>query len=88
MINRCISHLYSQYYDIYIGTHKIGPIKRTPGRLPRVPFTAEQLSSLENAYMQSSYLSSEEANRLAASLDLTSTRVSATAENSFVKCRI
>ncbi|KAG4075712.1 hypothetical protein HA402_003537 [Bradysia odoriphaga] len=57
-------------------THKIGPIKRTPGRLPRVPFTAEQLSSLENAYIQSSYLSSEEANRLAASLDLTSTRVS------------
>lgn len=58
------------------GTQKIGPVKRTPGRLPRVPFTAEQLSSLENAYLQSSYLSSEEANRLAASLDLTSTRVS------------
>lgn len=58
------------------GAHKIGPVKRTPGRLPRVPFTAEQLSSLENAYLQSSYLSSEEANRLAGNLDLTSTRVS------------
>lgn len=64
------------FFFVIKGSQKIGPVKRTPGRLPRVPFTAEQLSSLENAYLQSSYLSSEEANRLAAVLDLTSTRVS------------
>lgn len=55
---------------------KIGPVKRTPGRLPRVPFTAAQLNSLESAYQKSTYLSSEDANRLATSLELTSTRVS------------
>lgn len=51
------------------------PAKRTPGRLPRVPFSTHQLSILEDAYKQSSYLSAEEANRLADTLELTSTRV-------------
>ncbi|XP_058117093.1 homeobox protein MSH-D [Anopheles ziemanni] len=54
---------------------KAGPVKRTPGRLPRVPFTPAQLSALEDAYKVSTYLSSEEANQLAYSLDLTNTRV-------------
>ncbi|XP_053671448.1 homeobox protein MSX-1-like [Anopheles nili] len=54
---------------------KAGPIKRTPGRLPRVPFTPAQLNALEEAYKVSTYLSSEEANQLAYSLELTNTRV-------------
>ncbi|XP_050070839.1 homeobox protein engrailed-2b-like [Anopheles maculipalpis] len=54
---------------------KSGPVKRTPGRLPRVPFTPAQLSALEDAYKVSTYLSSEEANQLAYSLELTNTRV-------------
>uniref|UniRef100_A0A182J051 Uncharacterized protein n=1 Tax=Anopheles atroparvus TaxID=41427 RepID=A0A182J051_ANOAO len=54
---------------------KAGPVKRTPGRLPRVPFTPAQLSALEDAYKVSTYLSSEEANQLAYNLDLTNTRV-------------
>ncbi|XP_001845296.2 homeobox protein engrailed-like ceh-16 [Culex quinquefasciatus] len=54
---------------------KAGPVKRTPGRLPRVPFTPSQLSALEDAYKVSTYLSSEEANQLAYSLELTNTRV-------------
>uniref|UniRef100_A0A182XK77 Homeobox domain-containing protein n=1 Tax=Anopheles quadriannulatus TaxID=34691 RepID=A0A182XK77_ANOQN len=54
---------------------KTGPVKRTPGRLPRVPFTPAQLSALEDAYKVSTYLSSEEANQLAYSLELTNTRV-------------
>lgn len=49
--------------------------KRTPGRLPRVPFSTHQLGVLEDAYKQSSYLSAEEANRLADTLELTNTRV-------------
>lgn len=57
------------------GPQKIGPVKRTPGRLPRVPFTPGQLSALEDAYKVSTYLSSEEANQLAYNLDLTNTRV-------------
>lgn len=52
-----------------------GPTKRTPGRLPRIPFTPAQLQTLENAYKNSNYLSAEDANRLAESLDLTNTRV-------------
>lgn len=51
------------------------PVRRTPGRLPRVPFSAVQLSALEAAYRRSSYLSAEDANRLAERLELTSTRV-------------
>lgn len=51
------------------------PVKRTPGRLPRVPFTPEQLKSLELAYKKSMYLSSEEANVLASQLELSSIRV-------------
>lgn len=51
------------------------PVKRTPGRLPRVPFTPEQLKALEHAYKKSMYLSSEEANVLANQLDLSSIRV-------------
>lgn len=52
-----------------------GPAKRTPGRLPRIPFTPAQLQTLENAYKTSNYLSAEDANKLAESLDLTNTRV-------------
>lgn len=51
------------------------PAKRTPGRLPRVPFTPHQLTTLEDAYKKSMYLSSEEANQLAQKLDLSSMRV-------------
>uniref|UniRef100_A0A336M2H2 CSON008209 protein n=1 Tax=Culicoides sonorensis TaxID=179676 RepID=A0A336M2H2_CULSO len=51
------------------------PVKRTPGRLPRVPFTPEQLKALESSYKKSMYLSSEEANMLAKQLDLSSIRV-------------
>ncbi|XP_036324924.1 homeobox protein GHOX-7 [Rhagoletis pomonella] len=51
------------------------PVKRTPGRLPRIPFTPTQLEALENAYRTSNYLSAEEANQLAESLELTNTRV-------------
>ncbi|XP_037943406.1 homeobox protein MSX-1 [Teleopsis dalmanni] len=54
---------------------RCGPAKRTPGRLPRIPFTPAQLHALENAYRVSNYLSAEDANKLAASLDLTNTRV-------------
>ncbi|EDW24691.1 GL24283 [Drosophila persimilis] len=52
-----------------------GPAKRTPGRLPRIPFTPAQLQALESAYKESNYLSAEDANKLAESLDLTNTRV-------------
>lgn len=52
-----------------------GPAKRTPGRLPRIPFTPLQLQALENAYKESNYLSAEDANKLAESLELTNTRV-------------
>ncbi|XP_073818873.1 uncharacterized protein [Musca autumnalis] len=52
-----------------------GPAKRTPGRLPRIPFTPAQLQALESAYKASNYLSAEDANKLADSLDLTNTRV-------------
>lgn len=50
-------------------------MKRTPGRLPRIPFTPHQLNVLESAYKRANYLSSEEANRLAMQLDLTCVRV-------------
>lgn len=56
-------------------TTAAAPVRRTPGRLPRVPFSAGQLSALELAYRQSTYLSAEAANRLADQLQLTSTRV-------------
>ncbi|KAH8268071.1 hypothetical protein KR018_012102 [Drosophila ironensis] len=52
-----------------------GPAKRTPGRLPRIPFTPAQLQALEGAYKESNYLSAEDANKLAESLELTNTRV-------------
>ncbi|XP_030371597.1 homeobox protein GHOX-7 [Scaptodrosophila lebanonensis] len=52
-----------------------GPAKRTPGRLPRIPFTPAQLQALECAYKDSNYLSAEDANKLAESLELTNTRV-------------
>lgn len=63
-------------FVLFAGPAKVGPVKRTPGRLPRVPFTPHQLNELENAYKKSTYLSSEDANHLAIKLDLTSTRVS------------
>ncbi|SPP88179.1 homeobox protein MSX-1 [Drosophila guanche] len=52
-----------------------GPAKRMPGRLPRIPFTPAQLQALESAYNESNYLSAEDANKLAESLELTNTRV-------------
>lgn len=54
---------------------KVGPVKRTPGRLPRIPFTPHQLNELEAAYKQANYLSSEDANKLAMRLSLTCTRI-------------
>lgn len=61
---------------ILTGPMKSGPVKRTLGRLPRIPFTPYQLSELENAYKKANYMSSEDANKLAIKLDLTCTRVS------------
>lgn len=52
-----------------------GPIKRTPGRLPRIPFSPHQLDELEQAYKNASYLSTEDANNLAKRLELTGVRV-------------
>lgn len=52
-----------------------GPAKRTPGRLPRIPFTPYQLTELENAYKSATYLSTEDANKLARRLELTGVRV-------------
>ncbi|CRK88977.1 CLUMA_CG002655, isoform A [Clunio marinus] len=52
-----------------------GPARRTPGRLPRIPFTPYQLNELENAYKTATYLSTEDANKLAKRLDLTGVRV-------------
>lgn len=60
---------------LYPGQTRTGPAKRTPGRLPRVPFTPEQLATLEEAYRRSTYLSSEDANKLADRLDLSNVRV-------------
>uniref|UniRef100_A0A1A9WWV5 Homeobox domain-containing protein n=1 Tax=Glossina brevipalpis TaxID=37001 RepID=A0A1A9WWV5_9MUSC len=54
---------------------QVGISRRTPGRLPRIPFTSAQLQALEMAYKKSTYLSAEEANHLADSLSLTNTRV-------------
>lgn len=51
------------------------PAKRTPGRLPRIPFTPFQLFELENAYKNATYLSTEDANKLARRLELTGVRV-------------
>lgn len=67
---------YSRYHPPKLQRqHRTGPAKRTPGRLPRVPFTPEQLSTLEEAYRRSTYLSSEDANKLADRLDLSNVRV-------------
>lgn len=52
-----------------------GPVKRTPGRLPRIPFTPHQLNELEDAYKTATYLSTEDANKLAKRLELTGVRV-------------
>lgn len=52
-----------------------GPVKRTPGRLPRIPFTPHQLGELEQAYKSATYLSTEDANKLAKRLELTGVRV-------------
>lgn len=59
---------------ICLGPAKI-PAKRTPGRLPRIPFTPFQLNELENAYKTATYLSTEDANKLAKHLELTGVRV-------------
>lgn len=50
-------------------------MKRTPGRLPRIPFTPHQLNELEQAYKAATYLSTEDANKLAKRLELTGVRV-------------
>lgn len=52
-----------------------GPVKRTPGRLPRIPFTPHQLNELEQAFKSATYLSTEDANKLAKRLELTGVRV-------------
>lgn len=59
----------------FIQLGKKVPAKRTPGRLPRIPFSSEQLDQLEKAYKKANYLSTEEANNLAKSLELTGVRV-------------
>lgn len=73
-----LSIVYPTKYSLIMlkGPTKTGPVKRTLGRLPRIPFTPYQLSELENAYRKANYMSSEDANKLAIKLDLTCTRVS------------
>jgi len=61
--------------SLCLGSLRQVPAKRTPGRLPRIPFSPNQLQALENAYKESNYLSAEDANKLADALDLTNTRV-------------
>lgn len=63
------------FWKYNTGPMRNGPVKRTPGRLPRIPFTPHQLNELELAYKRANYLSSEDANRLAIQLDLTCVRV-------------
>lgn len=43
--------------------------------MPRIPFTPFQLAELENAYKKATYLSTEDANKLAKRLELTGIRV-------------
>jgi homeobox protein MSX len=43
--------------------------------LPRIPFTPHQLTQLEQAFISATYLSTEDANKLAKRLDLTGVRV-------------
>ncbi|XP_020799570.1 homeobox protein MSX-2 [Drosophila serrata] len=68
---------YTRYHPPKLprGLRQSAPAKRTPGRLPRIPFTPHQLQALESAYKESNYLSAEDANKLAETLDLTNTRV-------------
>ncbi|XP_018784564.1 PREDICTED: homeobox protein GHOX-7 [Bactrocera latifrons] len=67
---------YTRYHPPRLPRTLRQPIaKRTPGRLPRIPFTPAQLEALESAYRTANYLSAEEANQLAESLELTNTRV-------------
>lgn len=71
------THLYCCFFvDLFSkGPARLGPVKRTPGRLPRIPFTSSQLNELESAYKRANYLSSEDANKLAMHLDLSCMRV-------------
>lgn len=62
------------YQTVHTGPTK-PPARRTPGRLPRIPFTPLQLNELENAYKTATYLSTEDANKLAKRLELTGVRV-------------
>lgn len=77
-IQKSIRKLSIFFFNLFMlieGPIRNGPIKRTPGRLPRIPFTPHQLNELESAYKRANYLSSEDANHLALRLDLTCVRV-------------
>ena len=53
-----------------------GVKKRKLGRNPRIPFTQHQVSSLEEKFRHTHYLSSVDVAELSAQLNLTETRVS------------
>lgn len=53
-----------------------GPQKRQLGRHPRIPFTTQQLSILEDKFRKTPYLSSSEVTKLSRSLQLADIRVS------------
>ncbi len=55
---------------------KDGVKKRKLGRNPRVPFTQHQVSTLEQKFHRTHYLSSVDVAELSAALNLTETRVS------------
>lgn len=57
------------------GSNRNVPVRRTPGRLPRIPFSPTQLRTLEKAFAETPYLSSHQAGALARTLHLTDTRV-------------
>ncbi|XP_050509108.1 homeobox protein ceh-1-like [Diabrotica virgifera virgifera] len=51
------------------------PQKRQLGRYPRIPFTNEQIATLEEKFQESPYLSSEEASNLSRRLQLADIKV-------------
>ncbi|XP_026481303.1 homeobox protein H17 [Ctenocephalides felis] len=63
------------------------PVRRTPGRLPRIPFSPTQLRTLERAFAEAPYLSSHQAGALARTLQLTDTRVKIWFQNRRARAR-
>ena len=49
--------------------------KRKPGRNPRVPFTAKQLTTLENKFLTMKYLTNDDVRALCSELDLPDNKI-------------